>query len=188
MAKKKVPVSAFVDTTLKTTALLTFIDPETREQVTDEFTVEYFALSPKQADELDEWKATFEKRLIALEERESAHLAAEARRRLQHDVAEAEREEQAKAANEAFVPKPFEEQPFEDPEEKELKFGLAQFVKRMVSSIPEIVEGEGEKERPAELTVEVYAGWAAKNLRSLRDAVLKDTATDPTKPASSPSS
>ncbi|MCA1615050.1 MAG: hypothetical protein LC795_15640 [Acidobacteria bacterium] len=169
---KKVRVSAFVDATLKTTALLTFLDPETQEPVTDEFTVVYYALSPKKAAELDAWVEDYDRRYSALEARRDAHEAEEAKRRLK-----------AEAEGGTFV-----EQPFADPEEVELKHGLAQLVARMVQSIPDIVEGEGDEERPVEITADLLSTFAAQNLRSIRDAVRKHAATDPTKPASSPSS
>lgn len=179
MAKKKVRASAFVDATLKTTALLTFIDPETKEQVTDEFTVEYLALSPKKADALEEWMVKHDKRLEALEERRRAHEGEQATARQKADA----------------EGQPFTEKPFEDPEEAELKHGLAQLVARMISSIPEIEEDDGspftvrrgEGGEPDEASVSTLAGWAAQNLRSIRDAVRRHAATDPTKPASSPS-
>lgn len=184
---KKVNAKAFIDATLKTTATLTFIDPQTQEPVTDDFTVVYFALSPRKADELDAWIEDYDRRVAALDERRRAHEAEESRSRLKYEADEAEREEKAKAAGETFIAEPFVETPFEDPEEAELKHGLAQLVAKMVHSLPEIVEGEGEDERPVEITSELLAGFAAQNLRSIRDAVRKHAATDPTKPASSPS-
>ncbi|HEY0171516.1 MAG TPA: hypothetical protein VGB98_10870 [Pyrinomonadaceae bacterium] len=180
MTQKKVRASAFVDATLTTTAQLTFID-DGGEGVTDTFKVVYYALSPRRARELDEWVADFDKRVDAFNARRAAHDAAEARRRLQHDAAEAEREERAAAANEPFTPRQFVEVPFVDEEEEGLQHALAQFVARLVHSIPEIV---GEDDQPLVITADTLAGFAGQNLRAIRDAVLKDTATDPTKPVS----
>lgn len=168
MALKKVRASAFVDATLKTTAPLTFIDPDTQEPVTDDFTIVYYALSPKKADELDEWIEAYDRRFAALEERRTAHEAEQARLRLKAD-----------AEGQAFT-----ETLFSDPEEDELRHGLAQLVARMVASIPEIVEEVDGEERPITITAETLAGFASQNLRSIRDAVRKHAATDPTKPAS----
>jgi hypothetical protein len=189
MAQKKVSAKAFVDATLKTKALLTFVDPQTGEGQTDEFEIVYRAFSPKKWEEFGEWARDFDKKIEALEGRFNAHQAEEAKRRLRHDAEESEREESALAAGEAFTPAPFEAAPpFDDPEVGELKYALAQIVARLVVSIPEIVEGEGEEERPIPITVETLSEFAESNLRSIRDAVFKHSAADPTRPASSPSS
>ncbi len=166
MALKKVRAAAFVDAMLATTATLTFTDLETGEPKTDDFKIIYFALSPKKADELDRWIEDYDRRLEALEARRQAHEAAQAKER-----------QAAEAAGGTF-----EERPFEDPEEDELKHGLAQLVAKMVKSIPEIVEGEGEEERPIAITAETLSGFAAQNLRSIRDAIRRDAATDPARP------
>jgi hypothetical protein len=185
MAEKKVRASAFVNATLKTTAPLTFIDPETGESKTDDFTVIYRALSPRQSAELGEWLNDLDRKTEALLRRAAAHDTAEAQRRLRHDADEADREEKAQAAGETFTPTPFEARPFEDPETESLRYALAQLVARMVVSLPDIVDDEGEA--PIAVTPETLSGFAESNLRSIRDAIWKHGAADPTKPASSPS-
>jgi len=165
MAQKKIRANRFVDATLKAKALLTFIDEETGESVTDKFEIVYFALSPKKALELDEWVADFDRRVESLEERHRQHEANEAQRRLKADAEEVK-----------FIPLPFV-----DEEETSLQHALAQFVARLVSSIPEII---GDDDKPVAITAETLSGFASQNLRAIRDAVLKDSATDPTAPVS----
>ncbi len=168
MAGRKVNARAFVDATLKTTAVLTFTDLESGESVTDDFTVVYYALSPKKARELDDWVEEFDRKSAALDERRAAHETAEAQRRLK-----------AEADEEPFTP-----QPFTDPETESLQYGLAKLVAQMIHSLPDILDDD---ERPLAITAETLSTFASQNLRSIRDAVAKHTATDPTKPVSSPS-
>lgn len=188
MAKKTVSARAFVNATLKTTARLRFVDLDTGDATEDDFVIEYFALSPKKADELATWSEEFDKRVDAFNARLRAHAESEAQRRLKHEAAEAEREEAARAAGETFVSEPFKERPFEDPEEAELKHALAHVVSRMLASIPEIVEEVDGQERPMPITPETLAGFDQRNLLAIRDAIDADTKAGPTKPASSPSS
>jgi len=165
MAQKKIRATRFVDATLKTTAPLTFIDEETGESVTDTFEIIYFALSPRKALELDEWVADFDRRIEALDARRRKHEESQAQARL---TAVAE-------------DLPFVDELFIDAETEGLQHALAQFVARLVSSIPEIV---GDDEKPITITAATLSGMASQNLRAIRDAVLKDTATNPTPPAS----
>lgn len=162
---RKIKAKAFVDATLRTKAPLTFIDEATGERTTEEFTVVYYAFSPKRAQEVERWAEEFDRRVAALEERRRQHEESQAALRLRAEADE----------------KPFTEIPFSDPEEAELQHGMAQFLARVVHSLPEIV---GEDDRPIEVTAEALSGFAAQNLRSIRDAIQKDSATDPTLPVS----
>jgi hypothetical protein len=186
MAKKRVSAKAFVNATLQTSAPLTFIDPDTGEGQTDDFKIIYYALSSRRRRELDEWVADFNKKVEALNQRAQAHHAAEAQRRLRHDAAEAEREEKAREAGEPFTPAPFEERPFDDPEAEELRYADARFVAKLVHSIPEILDAEGEK--PLVITAEALSEFSETNVQSIRASIERHSTADPTKPASSPSS
>lgn len=165
MAQRRIKAKAFVDATLKTKAPLTFIDEATGERTTEDFTVVYYAFSPKRAQEVEAWAAEFDRRGAALEDRRRAHDEEQAQLRLKADAES----------------QPFTETPFTDPEEAELQHGMAQFLARVIHSLPEIV---GEDDKPVEITADTLAGFAAQNLRSLRDAIQKDSATDPTLPGS----
>jgi hypothetical protein len=162
MARKKVNRKKFIDATLTTLVKLTF-DDENEGRVTDDFKLVYYALSPRKQLEIDQWAEAYDEKQKERAARKA--LAKTARDKQATGESLSDDEQAALTADDASDAQA---------EDEAEVYVLAELLAQMIHQLPEIVEGEGEDEKPMAITVEELAGFAPQNLLAMRDAIRRD--------------
>lgn len=176
MAKKNVKVTRFVDNKATTKVRLVF--EEDGDSQADDFKLRYTAVSPKRQREIDDWAEEFDRAQARRDQEREAELR-QARRDPERE-AELRQARAAGAGQEALdeIERRYEagvdQEALDEIERRydaEERYALAEYLVMMGVELPEIV---GDDEKPTPITADLLAGFEAKNLVSIREAIRRD--------------